>query len=456
MRPAALLPVAAALLAAGCQKAEPPRTEARPSPAASPPPAVTAATQAPAAAQRPAPQPAAAPVPAPAADGYAARTKQLLEAAEKGRVSQLMELLQKGANVNDKDDDGQTALHRAAARGHKTAVVALLTMGADTAERDGKGRTALMTAAEAGSAEVVKLLVAPGAAAALAGEVFKSAGGGKLPAGLDKLGARLQDGADGALDQTDPAGRTALMLAAAGGHADCVKALLPSIVWERNAARIARPDKKGQSALMLAAGGGHAETVEAMLDPYYAKRRPYLTPLSVADLRRALGPAEAGGHKPVVRLLWSEAAGRAAFEGDLATVKEALEKYPDLPAPALLKQAVSGGSLPVVQHLMGQYKGKLAEEKLRLVGASDADKRAYSALHDAVQGRHTAVVTALIDPDWWQDKAALRAFIRFDPGAAGDGSQAVTGSYFSSYFKIQPELVKLIEDRLKQVEAVKK
>jgi hypothetical protein len=91
------------------------------------------------------------------------------------------------------------------------------------------------------------------------------------------------------------------------------------------------------------------------------------------------------------------------------------------------------------------------------VGEFDPDKRAYSTLYDAVQGRHKAVVTALIDPDWWQDKAALRAFIRFDPGAARDGSQAVTGSNFNSYFsKTRPELVKLIEDRLKQVEAAKK
>jgi hypothetical protein len=175
--------------------------------------------------------------------------------------------------------------------------------------------------------------------------------------------------------------------------------------------------------------------------------------LTIADLRRALGPAEAGGHKPVVRLLWAEAAGRAALEGDLATVKEALEKYPDLLAPALLKQAAKGGSLPVVQHLLGQYKGKPAEEKLRLVGAFDPDKIAYSALHDAMEGRHQAVVLALTDPDWWQDKAALAAFIRFEPKEGGASIQSVIGSHFS---KTRPELVKLIEDRLKQVEAAKK
>src|SRR5204863_5944708 len=130
---------------------EPTRGEAPPAPAA-----------AQAAAPRPEHQPAAG------EDSYATRTKQLLGAAEKGRISQVLELLQKGANVNDKDDEGQTALHKAAARGHKSAVVALLALGADMGEKDGKGRSPLMTAAEAGNAEIVSLLVTPGTVAALA------------------------------------------------------------------------------------------------------------------------------------------------------------------------------------------------------------------------------------------------------------------------------------------------
>jgi hypothetical protein len=69
-----------------------------------------------------------------------------------------------------------------------------------------------------------------------------------------------------------------------------------------------------------------------------------------------------------------------------------------------------------------------------------------------VEGRHKAVVTALIDLDWWQDKAARRAFIRFGPAAGGASIQPVTGSFFS---KARPELGKLIEGRPWQVEAAK-
>jgi ankyrin repeat protein len=426
MRPVALL-AAAALLAAGCQKTEPTRNEAPAAPAQ-------------AAAPRPAPPPAA--TPAPAADGYATRTKQLLEAAEKGRISQVLELLQKGANVNDKDDDGQTALHKAAARGHKSALVALLAMGADLGERDGKGRTALMTAAETGNAEVVTLLVTPGTVQTLAGDVLK-AGSAKAPAGLDKLGGLLQDRLGSALDQTDPAGRPALLLAAAGGHAECVKALLP--LGNDNRARVVRADKKGRNALMLAAAGGHADALDALLHSRWS-----VGVLTLADLQRtdpdgktALDLAEAGSHKAIVRLLWAELAEKAAFEGDLAMVKAALQKHPDIPARQLMGRAAAGGALAVVRHLMGQYKDKSAEEKLRLMGAKPPAPSSATALQAAIGGKQKDVVLALTEPDWWQDKAALAAFIRCN-------------YTLSDYSRAQaPDLVQLVEARLKEVEAAK-
>jgi hypothetical protein len=432
MRPVALL-AAAVLLAAGCQKAEPPRSD---------PPAAKAAAAAPApqsVAQAAAPQPA----PATAADDYAARTKQLLEAAEKGRISQILELLQKGANVNDKDDDGLTALHKAATRGHKSALVALLAMGADLGERDGRGHTPLMDAAQAGNAEVVTLLVTPSTVQSLAGDVLK-AGSAKLPAGLDKLGGVLQDHVGSALDQTDRAGRTALMLAVAGGHAECVKALLPPGGDGR--ARILRPDKKGQSALMLAAAGGHADALEALLHNPWAANA-----LTLADLRRtdpdgktALDLAEAGPHKQVVRLLWTEMAAKAAFEGDLATLKAALEKRPEVTDPQLMNRAAAGGALAVVKHFLGQYKDKSAEEKLRLVGAKPPPSNsAPTALQAAMHGKQKDVVLALTDADWWQDKAALGEFCRCN---------YTLSDYSRSQYL---DIVQLIEARLKQAETGK-
>jgi ankyrin repeat protein len=431
MRPVALL-AAAALLAAGCQKAEPPRSNAPAAPAAAAPTPQPVAQ---------APQPAAQA--APAADGYAARTKQLLEAAEKGRISQVLELLQKGANVNDKDDDGQTALHKAAARGHKSMLVALLASGADLGERDGKGRTPLMTAAESGNAEIVTLLVTPDAVTSLAGDVLK-AGSGKLPVGLDKLGGALQGRVGSALDQADPAGQTALMLAAAGGHPECVKALLPPGGDGR--ARILRPDKKGRNALMLAAAAGHADALDALVHNRWAGDA-----LTLADLRRtdpdgktAPDLAEAGSHKQAARLLWAETAAKAAFEGDLATLKAALEKRPEVTDPQLMNRAAAGGALAVVKHFLGQYKDRSVEDKLRLVGAKPPPSNsAPTALQAAMWGKQKDVVLALTDKDWWQDKAALAEFCRCN-------------YTLSDYSRNQySEMVQLIEARLKQAETGK-
>ena len=56
------------------------------------------------------------------------------------------------------------------------------------------------------------------------------------------------------------AGRTALHLAAGGGHVDCVRTLL-----EAGAALNLADNKGGQTALSLAAGGGHLDIVTLLL-----------------------------------------------------------------------------------------------------------------------------------------------------------------------------------------------
>ncbi|HZY84838.1 MAG TPA: hypothetical protein VFE78_08400, partial [Gemmataceae bacterium] len=178
--------------------------------------------------------------------------------------------------------------------------------------------------------------------------------------------------------------------------------------------------------------------------------------LTLADLQRAdadgktaLDLAEAGGHKPVIRSLCGELAEKAAFEGDLPMVQKALEKCPDLPARQVMNRAAAGGALTVVRHLMGQHKDKSAEEKLRMMGAKPLpDTTANTALEAALGANQGDVVTALLDPDWWKDKAALSAFIRFKPSNGF--------SILNDYNRGQkPELMRLIEARLKQVEAAK-
>ena len=52
-------------------------------------------------------------------------------------------LLDKGANIDDKDNNGSTALTKAAFQGHKEIVELLLDKGANINEKDNYGSTAL-------------------------------------------------------------------------------------------------------------------------------------------------------------------------------------------------------------------------------------------------------------------------------------------------------------------------
>ena len=92
--------------------------------------------------------------------GYTA----LLVAAERGLTSIVKALLQKGADVHEKEPrQGRTALVLATANGHADTVQALLEKGADPNEKDMKGLTALMLAVDKGSLPIVQALLSKGA-----------------------------------------------------------------------------------------------------------------------------------------------------------------------------------------------------------------------------------------------------------------------------------------------------
>gem|GEM_PF-3905623 len=88
---------------------------------------------------------------------------QLIEAAGHGNLGLVGTLLEKGANVNAKDDHGMTALMAASRQGRVEVAQLLIDRDADVNARDSAGETALMYAASKGLFEVVKLLVENGA-----------------------------------------------------------------------------------------------------------------------------------------------------------------------------------------------------------------------------------------------------------------------------------------------------
>ncbi|RYP80672.1 hypothetical protein DL769_002354 [Monosporascus sp. CRB-8-3] len=135
-------------------------------------------------------------------------------------------LLDRGADIEAKDEYGQTPLSLAASFGYEAVVELLLNKGADIKAKDEFGRTPLSLAALYGHKAVLELL-------------------------LDK-------GAD--IKAKDEFGRTPLSLAARNGYETVVKLLLD------RGADIKVKDKFGQTPLSLAASHGHEPVIELLLD----------------------------------------------------------------------------------------------------------------------------------------------------------------------------------------------
>ncbi len=87
----------------------------------------------------------------------------LLEAAGQNNCLSAALLIEKGADVNAKTNDGQTPLHRAAENNAAEAAAVLIQHGADVNAKTDDGRTPLYLAAGSNVAEVVTLLIQHGA-----------------------------------------------------------------------------------------------------------------------------------------------------------------------------------------------------------------------------------------------------------------------------------------------------
>jgi cytochrome c len=97
---------------------------------------------------------------------FAAGAGELHKLARMGDLAAVGALLEKGADVNETDGEGQTALHEAAKAGHAKIVSALLAAGANPLIRGmspfGSTGTALHVAAKLGQVESVRVLLEAG------------------------------------------------------------------------------------------------------------------------------------------------------------------------------------------------------------------------------------------------------------------------------------------------------
>jgi uncharacterized protein len=103
------------------------------------------------------------------------RVDALLLAADRGRLSRTMELLDEGQSIESTDPRGRTPLHLAADGGHDTLVRALVRRGAAIDAQDRQGNTALHLAAMRSHRDTVRELLAAGANRTIRNEAGKTA-----------------------------------------------------------------------------------------------------------------------------------------------------------------------------------------------------------------------------------------------------------------------------------------
>lgn len=175
----------------------------------------------------------------------------ILVAADQDRTAQVIDLLQRGMDVNTTDRQGNTLLIIAARNGNAELLDFLLRNRANTAKRNQHGDSAIMAAAFRGNAVIVQRLLQAGASVDNAGwnALHYAAYGG-----YNEVMRALVAGKPN-LDALAPNGQTALMFAAAAGKLDVVKTLIDAD------ADMDLEDREGRTALALALANGHMQTV---------------------------------------------------------------------------------------------------------------------------------------------------------------------------------------------------
>ena len=181
----------------------------------------------------------------------------LLDAAGTGDVSRVRALLNKGADVNETNEKGATALMWAAGKGDNEIVEVLLAKGADVNAKTLEGLTALLFASNQGHIQTVKVLLNAGADVnAGAEECHTALLAAALTGHTEIIKLLLNAGAD--VNARAEGGDTALTWASLKGHIETVKVLL-----EKGADVNARTES-GETAMSLATGKGYTEIVQLL------------------------------------------------------------------------------------------------------------------------------------------------------------------------------------------------
>ncbi len=221
--------------------------------------------------------------------------RPLSHAARSGHLEMLDLLLARGAPIDARDLNGATALYYAAERGHGPIVQRLIERGADVKLTGKSGVSPVAAAAYAGRDSIVALLLAHGADGRAPDDTGKppviyAAASGRLDIVKQLLGG-------GDLNARYANDLTLLMWACGPDEKVPEAQAIEVVSYLVDAgAHIDDRDDRGRTALMIAAEGGHAEIADLLLkrgaDPSLkdkaGKRAADLTVLT--SLRERLTP----------------------------------------------------------------------------------------------------------------------------------------------------------------------
>ncbi|KAL0631497.1 Glycerophosphocholine phosphodiesterase [Maublancomyces gigas] len=330
----------------------------------------------------------------------------LHQAAREGYTEVVKELLDRGAEIEARDDSLRTALHLAAANNHHETVRALLVRGAAIEAKQNEGNTALHLAAVCGDSKTVEVLLGQGAAVeARQNEGLTALHFAGAYGHLETVEVLLSWGA--AIGARQNKELTVLHIAAAGGHHETVKVLLD------RGAMVEAGQNEGLTALHFAAVYGHHETAGVLLG-----KRALVNVKTKGKELTALHFAAEHGHQETAEMLLGWEASIGASDRDQQNA---------------LHFAAGGGHNEMVKMLLDRG----AEIEAR-------ESKGLTALHVAVAFDHHETVEVLAAARGYHETVKVLLNRGAEIGAgAGAGSKGLTALHFAARHG-HPETVRVL------------